>query len=339
MNAEQRARLYALYQGVCTLCTGRQPKITDMSGTPEQIDQMLAEIKKLLHIDRTDAPLSFLEENYAEATARRKAKQDLEKLVEKRMARAEREYYDSLRLSLLDEMGGAETAATRRKLTDLVVKEGIALSASAFARARPVRADQLVGQEEAFSRLRSALCSPYPQHVLLYGGPGCGKTTYLRDTARLLSLRGYRCVLVDERGELGDFCEGAAGFDFGPGCDILSGCPKAAGIEMAIRSLNPQVILFDEIGGPQEAQAVSAGFCSGVQFVTTLHAGSPEELAVRPSAAPLLSSGAFGAAVFLPEVFAKPEIFVFGGERNAAGGCSDFVYNSDGGGVYEKHVS
>lgn len=172
-----------------------------------------------------------------------------------------------------------------------------------------------------------------------FGPPGCGKTTYLRDTARLLSLRGYRCVLVDERGELGDFCEGAAGFDFGPGCDILSGCPKAAGIEMAIRSLNPQVILFDEIGGPQEAQAVSAGFCSGVQFVTTLHAGSPEELAVRPSAAPLLSSGAFGAAVFLPEVFAKPEIFVFGGERNAAGGCSDFVYNSDGGGVYEKHVS
>ena len=51
MNAEQRARLYALYQGVCTLCTGRQPKITDMSGTPEQIDQMLAEIKKLLHIE------------------------------------------------------------------------------------------------------------------------------------------------------------------------------------------------------------------------------------------------------------------------------------------------
>ena len=140
--------------------------------------------------------------------------------------------------------------------------------------------------------------------------------------------------LLRDFGGIGSF------FYFGPpGCDILSGCPKAAGIEMAIRSLNPQVILFDEIGGPQEAQAVSAGFCSGVQFVTTLHAGSPEELAVRPSAAPLLSSGAFGAAVFLPEVFAKPEIFVFGGERNAAGGCSDFVYNSDGGGVYEKHVS
>lgn len=166
MNAEQRARLYALYQGVCTLCTGRQPKITDMSGTPEQIDQMLAEIKKLLHIDRTDAPLSFLEENYAEATARRKAKQDLEKLVEKRMARAEREYYDSLRLSLLDEMGGAETAATRRKLTDLVVKEGIALSGLAFARARPAARGPLVGRRGPFPAAAARCAPPYPRRLL-----------------------------------------------------------------------------------------------------------------------------------------------------------------------------
>ncbi|MGI6270343.1 MAG: hypothetical protein ACOYKJ_07420 [Candidatus Howiella sp.] len=172
-----------------------------------------------------------------------------------------------------------------------------------------------------------------------FGPPGCGKTTYLRDTARLLSQRGYRCVLVDERGELGDFCEGAAGFDFGPGCDILSGCPKTTGIEMAVRTLNPQVILFDEIGGPEEAQAVSAGFCSGVRFVTTLHAGSLSELAARPTAAPLLSPGVFGAAVFLPEVFAKPEILILGGERDAADGYSDAVCGRDGGGIYEKHVS
>ncbi len=187
MNAEQRARLYALYQGVCTLCTGSKPKITDMSGTPEQIDQMLAEIKKLLHIDGTDVPLSFLEENYADACARRKASQTLDQLVQKRMARAERAYYDSLRLELLGEMGGAENAITRRKLTDLVVKEGIRLSTSAFARARPTAPAQLVGQERAFRALRSALCSPYPQHALLYGGPGCGKTTAARlalDSAR-----------------------------------------------------------------------------------------------------------------------------------------------------------
>ncbi len=180
MNTEQRARLYALYQNVCTLCTGRQPKIETMSGTPEQIDQMLAEIKKLLNIDCTDVPLSLLEENYAELSAQRKAKQELDKLVEKRMAKAEREYYDNLRLSLIDEIGGAENPTTRRKLAELIVKEGISLSASAFGRARPQMASQLVGQKRALKQLHCALCSPYPQHVLLYGAPGCGKTTAAR---------------------------------------------------------------------------------------------------------------------------------------------------------------
>lgn len=180
MNIEQRARLYALYQNVCILCTGRQPNLDSLSGTPEQIDQMLAEIKKLLHIERSDVPLSLLEENYADLSARRKAKQELDKLVEKRMARAEREYYDSLRLSLIDEMGGAENPATRRKLAELIVKEGISLSASAFARARPEHASQLVGQKRAWQQIKNALCSPYPQHILLYGSPGCGKTTAAR---------------------------------------------------------------------------------------------------------------------------------------------------------------
>ena len=43
--------------------------------------------------------------------------------------------------TMLGEMGGAENAITRRKLTDLVVKEGIRLSTSAFARARPTASD------------------------------------------------------------------------------------------------------------------------------------------------------------------------------------------------------
>lgn len=187
MNIEQRARLYTLYQNVYTLCTGAQPKIEHPNGTPEQINEMLAEIKNLLHIERSDVPLSLLEENYADLTVQWKAKQDLDKLVEKRMAKAEREYYDQLRLSLLDEMGGAENPATRRKLAELIVKEGISLSSSAFARARPQHESQLVGQERAWRKLRSALCSPYPQHVLLYGAPGCGKTTAARlalDSAR-----------------------------------------------------------------------------------------------------------------------------------------------------------
>ncbi|GFR35122.1 hypothetical protein TCEA9_09340 [Thermobrachium celere] len=45
---------------------------------------------------------------------------------------------------------------------------------------RPDNKDEIVGQERALTALISKLCSPYPQHVILYGPPGVGKTTAAR---------------------------------------------------------------------------------------------------------------------------------------------------------------
>lgn len=115
-----------------------------------------------------------------------------------------------------------------------------------------------------------------PGSVLILGPPGAGKTTLLRDLCRALSHR-ETVAVVDERGEL--FPEG---FDRGLALDVLSACPKAQGIDMALRTLGPDTIAVDEISAEEDAQAlIRAGWC-GVRLLATAHASSAEDLGHRP---------------------------------------------------------
>jgi stage III sporulation protein AA len=118
--------------------------------------------------------------------------------------------------------------------------------------------------------------------ALIFGKPGCGKTTILRDAARQIN---KRVVIIDTRGEI-------ANGDVGATCDILSAVPKADGIQMAVRLLYPQVIIFDEIGTLEEVRAVAEGLNSGVPVITTAHADSLEQLRSRPVTSELLKTGA-----------------------------------------------
>lgn len=142
------------------------------------------------------------------------------------------------------------------------------------------------------------------EDALLFGPPGCGKTTVLRDLARILSsgLSPAGCckvAVVDERGEIAATFFGQAQNDLGPCCDILDGYPKGEGMMQAIRCLSPDVILCDEIGGGEEAAAVLACLNAGVAVVASAHAGSLQELKARPQIAVLLDAGAFKTAVQL----------------------------------------
>ncbi|RDV81824.1 ATP-dependent protease LonB [Ammonifex thiophilus] len=56
----------------------------------------------------------------------------------------------------------------------------ISLSEPLAEKVRPQSFAEIVGQEEAIKALRAALCGPHPQHVLLYGPPGVGKTAAAR---------------------------------------------------------------------------------------------------------------------------------------------------------------
>lgn len=129
-----------------------------------------------------------------------------------------------------------------------------------------------------------------PYNTLLLSPPGAGKTTLLRDLVRQVStgvgklgLPGLRVTVVDERGELAACHKGVPTRDIGPRTDVLDGCPKATGTLMALRSLSPQVVAFDELGGREDVRAVLEAAHAGVRIMTTAHARDPLELKGRPS--------------------------------------------------------
>lgn len=80
---------------------------------------------------------------------------------------------------------GARTASavpkTYKKETEKMTKlRNIALSIPLAEKTRPGHFTEVVGQEDGIKALRAALCGPNPQHVILYGPPGIGKTTAAR---------------------------------------------------------------------------------------------------------------------------------------------------------------
>ena len=130
--------------------------------------------------------------------------------------------------------------------------------------------------------------------VLIYSPPGEGKTTLLRNVAAELS-RGKdaaRVCVVDSRGEL----------EFGLMvrnicADVLSGYPKSLGIEIALRTMNAQLIICDEIGNDDEIGAICSVANGGAALLASAHAGDISGLMAKKNIKALHDAGAFGAYV------------------------------------------
>lgn len=125
--------------------------------------------------------LNDLESVLAEMLARQAVEERLEKKISQRMEEKQQEYVQEIKMQLIqEELHDVETPQTQQKLARLESLDRVKLAASVMEAVRPKQLDRIVGQERAVEAMRSKLASVYPQHVLLYGPPGVGKTTAAR---------------------------------------------------------------------------------------------------------------------------------------------------------------
>ena len=137
-----------------------------------------------------------------------------------------------------------------------------------------------------------------PVNTLIVSPPGCGKTTLLRDIARIFSLRQIKVSICDERSEIAGMYDSSPSFDLGPRTDVLDGCTKKNGMLMLIRSMSPDVIITDEIGMKGDAEAIEQCINAGVGIVTSIH-GSDRDDVMNSSIGYLAEKGIFRNIIYL----------------------------------------
>ena len=125
--------------------------------------------------------LMQLQERVADIVARKDVESRIEKKVTEKLEKEHADYVDDIRRQVIkEEKPDLESPHDKAKREELEKLESVHLTQSVMELLRPQSFAEIVGQERAVKSLMAKLSSPYPQHLLLYGPPGVGKTTAAR---------------------------------------------------------------------------------------------------------------------------------------------------------------
>lgn len=138
--------------------------------------------------------LDRLNDQLVDEVAKRYVQDKIELEVEQALMEKQDKYMEEVRLGIIRKKKGPENAKTLKKYAELEKLDTKKIIKNIQGKLRPSSFDEIVGQERAIKALLSKIASPYPQHVILYGPPGVGKTTAARialEEAKKLSYTPY----------------------------------------------------------------------------------------------------------------------------------------------------
>ena len=149
-------------------------------------------------------------------------------------------------------------------------------------------------------------------NTLIISSPGKGKTSLLRDIARILS-KNMAVSVVDERYEIAGIRSNNWGFDIGD-CDVISGGNKACDIEIMMRTMSPRIIIIDEITKEEDANVISSMAHSGCVFIATAHCNEITDLTKRIIYKRLIDENVFQRIVKIDSINGDRVYTVFSAE-------------------------
>lgn len=145
------------------------------------------------------------------------------------------------------------------------------------------------------------ICQNYEvKNTLIISPPGAGKTTLVRDVAEKLSNEKNinNILVIDERFEICGLDKDDKLFS-GKFVDVISGSQKSFAFNECIKTMNPSVIITDEIFDSKDIMSLSQIAMCGVKVIATAHAEGLEDLKHKENFKKLIDDKVFQRIVIL----------------------------------------